>query len=214
MRKAGELSEREFREVSLNSDLLPLVFRLGAPLAFYSLFNAFFQLLDTMMASHVSSVALSSVSYLSQIQNLILSLGLGLVAGAAVVMSRSFGEGDFEGVRKSFGNLMVLLFSVMLLLLVMVPFVPFFLSLMGTPEVFIREGSSYFQVLILSTVLNLFNNAYISVERIRGRTRRIMVLNFLVMAFIVFCMVKAVNKMTHLKKEEEETPAPAEPEGQ
>ena len=37
-------------------------------------------------------------------------------------------------------------------------------------------------------------------------------LNFLVMAFIVFCMVKAVNKMTHLKKEEEETPAPAEPE--
>lgn len=182
MRKAGELSEREFREVSLNSDLLPLVFRLGAPLAFYSLFNAFFQLLDTMMASHVSSVALSSVSYLSQIQNLILSLGLGLVAGAAVVMSRSFGEGDFEGVRKSFGNLMVLLFFVMLLLLVMVPFVPFFLSLMGTPEVFIREGASYFQVLILSTVLNLFNNAYISVERIRGRTRRIMVLNFLVMA--------------------------------
>ena len=37
-------------------------------------------------------------------------------------------------------------------------------------------------------------------------------LNFLVMAFIVFCMVKAVNKMTHLKKEEEEAPAPAEPE--
>ena len=37
-------------------------------------------------------------------------------------------------------------------------------------------------------------------------------LNFLVMAFIVFCMVKAVNKMTHLKKEEDEAPAPAEPE--
>ena len=37
-------------------------------------------------------------------------------------------------------------------------------------------------------------------------------LNFLVMAFIVFCMVKAVNKMTHLKQEEEEAPAPAEPE--
>ena len=32
------------------------------------------------------------------------------------------------------------------------------------------------------------------------------------MAFIVFCMVKAVNRMTHLKKEEEEAPAPAEPE--
>ena len=37
-------------------------------------------------------------------------------------------------------------------------------------------------------------------------------LNFLVMAFIVFCMAKAVKKMTHRKKEEEEPPAPAGPE--
>ena len=90
MKNRGALSEKEFREISLNANLLPLVFRLGAPLAFYSLFNAFFQLLDTMMASHVSSVALSSVSYLSQIQNLILSLGLGLVSGSSIVMSRFF----------------------------------------------------------------------------------------------------------------------------
>lgn len=182
MKNRGALSEKEFREISLNANLLPLVFRLGAPLAFYSLFNAFFQLLDTMMASHVSSVALSSVSYLSQIQNLILSLGLGLVSGSSVVMSRFFGEGDYVGVRKSFNNMLTLLFSIMILLLVLVPFVPGFLSFLGTPDVFIKEGSSYFQVLTLSTVLNLFNNAFISIERIRGRTRRIMVFNFIVMA--------------------------------
>lgn len=35
------------------------------------------------------------------------------------------------------------------------------------------------------------------------------VLNFLVMALVVFLMVKAVNKATHLRKEED---APAEPE--
>ena len=156
MKNRGALSEKEFREISLNANLLPLVFRLGAPLAFYSLFNAFFQLLDTMMASHVSSVALSSVSYLSQIQNLILSLGLGLVSGSSVVMSRFFGEGDYVGVRKSFNNMLTLLFSIMILLLVLVPFVPGFLSFLGTPDVFIKEGSSYFQVLTLSTVLNLF----------------------------------------------------------
>ena len=114
MKNRGALSEKEFREISLNANLLPLVFRLGAPLAFYSLFNAFFQLLDTMMASHVSSVALSSVSYLSQIQNLILSLGLGLVSGSSIVMSRFFGEGDYVGVRKSFNNMLTLLFSIMI----------------------------------------------------------------------------------------------------
>lgn len=37
------------------------------------------------------------------------------------------------------------------------------------------------------------------------------VLNFLVMALVVFLLVKAVNKATHLRKKEEEE-APAEPE--
>lgn len=38
------------------------------------------------------------------------------------------------------------------------------------------------------------------------------VLNFLVMALVVFCLVKAVNKATHLRKEEEEAAAEPEPE--
>lgn len=39
------------------------------------------------------------------------------------------------------------------------------------------------------------------------------VINFLIMAFIIFCIVKAVNKAMSLgKKHEEEAPAPAEPE--
>ena len=39
------------------------------------------------------------------------------------------------------------------------------------------------------------------------------VINFLIMALIIFCIVKAVNKAMSLgKKHEEETPAPAEPE--
>lgn len=39
------------------------------------------------------------------------------------------------------------------------------------------------------------------------------VINFLIMALIIFCIVKAVNKAMSLgKKHEEEAPAPAEPE--
>jgi large conductance mechanosensitive channel len=36
------------------------------------------------------------------------------------------------------------------------------------------------------------------------------ILNFLIMAFVVFCLVKGVNKLTSLKKKEEEA-APAAP---
>lgn len=37
------------------------------------------------------------------------------------------------------------------------------------------------------------------------------VLNFLIMAFVVFCMVKAVNRVTHSRKEESAPPPPPEP---
>ena len=37
------------------------------------------------------------------------------------------------------------------------------------------------------------------------------VLNFLIMAFVVFCMVKALNKLHHKKEEPKAPPAPPEP---
>jgi len=37
------------------------------------------------------------------------------------------------------------------------------------------------------------------------------VLNFLIMAFVVFCMVKAINRLTRKKKEEVPPPPPPEP---
>lgn len=37
------------------------------------------------------------------------------------------------------------------------------------------------------------------------------ILNFLVMAFVVFCLVKTLNKLHHKKEESEAPPAPEEP---
>jgi len=37
------------------------------------------------------------------------------------------------------------------------------------------------------------------------------ILNFIIMAFVVFCMVKAINRLTRKKKEEAPPPPPLEP---
>ena len=37
------------------------------------------------------------------------------------------------------------------------------------------------------------------------------VLNFVILAFVVFCMVKAVNRVAHTQKKEETPPAPPAP---
>ena len=39
------------------------------------------------------------------------------------------------------------------------------------------------------------------------------ILDFIIVAFAMFLLVKAMNKLASLKKKEEETPAPEEPEG-
>ena len=39
------------------------------------------------------------------------------------------------------------------------------------------------------------------------------ILDFIIVAFAMFLLVKAMNKLTSLKKKEEEAPAPEEPEG-
>ncbi len=177
----GNLEEEEFREKALSSSLFSLVFSLGLPLAFYFLFNGFFGLLDTIMASHIGSLEVSSISYLSQLQNLILSLGAGLISGAMIKINQAFGKGDAKEVREDVSSLYAMLLVIIGLLLLLIPFVPVFLRLLKTPEDFIRIGTKYFRVLLFATAINLINTLYINIEKTRGRTRLIMVLNILVL---------------------------------
>lgn len=177
----GKLGEAEFREESLNGNLLRIVVALGIPLAFYYLFNGLFGLLDTIMASHIGSLEVSSISYLSQLQNLMTSLGQGLVSGAMISVNQAYGKGDDESVRKSINNLFTLLSVIIVLLLLMIPIVPVLLKLLQTPEEFISVGTSYFRVLLFSSAMNLVNILYINVEKTRGRTKRVMLLNVVVL---------------------------------
>lgn len=50
----------------------------------FQLINHLFNILDTMMASHVSAIAVSAVAYLSQLQNMISAVGTGLAVGSSL----------------------------------------------------------------------------------------------------------------------------------
>jgi len=61
--------------------------------------------------------------------------------------------------------------------LLLIPFLPTFLRLIGTPEEFVAIGTPYFSVVIVATAVNFLNTVYISIEKSRGNTQRIMRLN-------------------------------------
>lgn len=172
--------DKKFREFALNGNLWKVIFHVCIPLSVFQLINHLFNILDTMMASHVSAIAVSAVAYLSQIQNMISAVGIGLAVGSTLKVSEAYGAGDFPLVKKRVSTLLAICSFISIAVLIMLPFTPVLLRAMGTPKDFIDVGTRYFTITLLATVLNFFNNVYIAIERSRGNSKRILRLNMFV----------------------------------
>lgn len=178
MKASLSRKDEKFREFSLNGSMGKVVLYVGFPLALYQSLNQLFKILDTMMASHISASAVSAVAYLSQINMMLSALGGGLAVGASIKVSEAYGAGDFVLVKKRVSTMFAMCGALgMGILLLLVPFAPGFLRLMNTPEEFISDGTTYFRLELFGMVISFFNNVYIAIERARGNSRRILILN-------------------------------------
>lgn len=201
----AELSKKDekFREFALNGNLFKVILHVCIPLALYQSLTQVFKVFDSMMASSISSAAVSSVTYIGQIQLMLSALGSGLAVGASIKASEAFGAGDFELVRRRVSTMITLCAIVGgALLMVMIPGARTFLRLMKTPESFIDIGITYFNIELVALVITFFNNVYIAIERARGNSRRILYFNLVVVitklsltAFFVYVMNYGVTSI-------------------
>ena len=183
MELKAELNQRDrlYLDKSLNAPMWKVVLSTGTPLALYQGLAMLFTILDTMMASHISKESVSAVAYLAQVNLILSSVGGGLAVGAGIQISRAYGEGELTLVRRRVSSLYAISLAVGLLILAAIlPFSTGFLRLAGTPEEIIAVGSRYFVVQLFVMVVNFLNSVYIAVERARGNSRRIFLLNLAV----------------------------------
>lgn len=185
-RNALSEKDRKFRELVLNGSIWRAAFRVCIPLAAYQGLLQIFKIMDTVMASHIGSEAVSSVAYISQISLFISALGNGLAIGAGMKISEAYGAGNFELVKKRVSGLYALCAAISVPVLLILPFSTQFLRLNGTPEALIETGRQYFFVEILAIVTAFFNTAYIAVERARGNT------GFILRVNLVYLTVKTL----------------------
>ncbi len=158
--------------------MMKVILYVCAPLALYQSLTQVFKVFDTMMASHISSTAVSSVAYISQIQIMLSALGSGLAVGASIKVSEAYGAGDFELVRRRVSTMAALCAILGLgVLLALLPFSRSFLEFMNTPEEFLEIGIPYFRIELVALVVTFFNNIYIAIERARGNSKRILWMN-------------------------------------
>ena len=173
--------DRAFREYALTAHPLRVLLMVCGPLAIYQALQQIFRILDTLMAAHVGSDAVSAVAVLSQITLMITAIGTGLSVGGCIRISEAYGQGDYELVQQRASTLYALVVIASLAVMaVLVPFAGPFLRLLNTPEELIAAGIGYFRIEILSLIASFFNSVYIAVERSRGHSRRIMALNMVV----------------------------------
>ncbi len=190
-----------FREFALHANLWRVLWKVCLPLSLYAVLNFVFKILDTMMASHISAASVSTVAYLSQISTTLSALGAGLAVGAGVQISKAYGAGDYELVKARVSTLFCFCGGLgILLLLIFQPLAAPFLRLAQTPQDLMDLAVTYFRIELGSIVIQFFNNIYIAVERCRGNTRRIFLLNLAVVlvklsltAFFVYAMEGTIN---------------------
>ncbi|MBR6897154.1 MAG: MATE family efflux transporter [Lachnospiraceae bacterium] len=173
--------DEAFRDYAQTAPPLKVLLSVCMPLALYQAMQAIFKILDALMASHIGAGAVSAISSLSQITNMVTAIGGGLAVGGCIHISESYGGGDYEEVKRATSTLYVgTIIASSLMALVLIPFAAPFLRILQTPEELITEGLGYFRVEIISLVLTFFNTVYIAIERSRGHSRRILVLNLIV----------------------------------
>ena len=86
-------SKRLFSNKDLRILLIPIVIE--------QLLNSFMGMTDTMMVSNVGSAAISAVSLVDSINNLVIQMFSAMAAGAAIVCSQYLGRGDEKNCNKA-----------------------------------------------------------------------------------------------------------------
>lgn len=156
---------------------------LSLPLVFYASIGQIFQLIDTWIAANIGSNVVSTVSFVVQIEKMLLAVSSALSIAGGVIISRTYGEGNMEKVRREISTLFFLsLFIGIIILCVFIPLMYPILRILRMPDELIKTGSVYSSLVVLSIVFQFINSIYFSIQKSRGNTKVIMWGNLQVLA--------------------------------
>lgn len=131
------------------------------PIIVEQLLNSFMGMIDTMMVSTVGSDAISAVSLVDSINNLVIQVFSALAAGASIICSQYLGSGDKKACNKVAKQVVitVMAISVGLTVICLLTKVPLLQLVFGQVESKVMENSLvYFELTALSyPFLAMFN---------------------------------------------------------
>ena len=177
-----ETKTEKRRRMILSGNLAKTLIVIILPLAVYQFFNSTYTLLDHIICAQISTTAQNAVSSISQIKSTISAFGGGLAAGGAVIVSRYFGGGDVSNARHASSNLfMMAIIMSGLLCLFFIPLAKPIMQLCQIAPQSIEIGVGYFRLQLLELAFVSINSVFIGLEKSKGNSKIIMVLNLAVL---------------------------------
>lgn len=175
---AKELKRRDF---IINGNLWKVVFIIAFPLFVYTIFNYLYSIIDTIMCSGISKEAVNAVGALSQVTNLISALGGGIGAGGSILIAREIGRKDYDKAQRYASTVFtyVVIFAI-LTCAIIIPLTEPLLRMCNISEESIAVGKGYFMISVATSAVMMVNTVYLGVEKAKGSTLFITILNIAV----------------------------------
>ena len=139
-----------------------ILVRFALPLLLGNLFQQLYNTADSLIVGNFcGNEALAAVSSSGSLQHLLIGFFQGVFVGSSVLISRSFGARDEEGVDKAIHTTVVFaVFAGILLTILGVSFTPTLLRWMGTPENVMPNSVTYFRIYCLGLLgMVLYNTS-------------------------------------------------------
>lgn len=203
------VKEKHKRKQILYGNLTKTIIMICFPLALYAFFNSFYSLIDSLMASKIKSqssggVNVSNVAVISQVKSMISSFGSGIAGGGAVLVSRFYGAGKISEAKKTASNMtLVSIITSLLILILLIPLASVILKIAQVPEIS-NQVIIYFRLILIELIFVSINNIFIGLEKIKGNSKKILILNVSVLIVklilnILFVYMIKVDSIIYLE---------------
>ena len=151
--------------------------RFVLPVIAENMFTASVSLVYSAVTGAISADSLAASQVGNQAMNVISALFCVLTTGSAILAARLTGRGDYKNASMTVEQTVLLspAFSVAVTALLLL-FTPFIMTLLmpGAEEAFLREGTDYFRMILLSVPFLVFSNAASGILRAVGQSRGVL----------------------------------------
>ncbi len=177
MEKAQQI-DNSARQKILNGNIPKMMLGIILPLFAYAMLDKLYTFFDTFVMSISSVGTVEGLAYLSEIKNLLNTFSWAITTAMVILVSQAIGAKDEKRANKFLTTTFyAICFLCGFIIFVFIGFGLPILKLMNTPEEVIMSSYGCYVGYVLSVALNCFNSVYIALERAKGTTKKLVLVN-------------------------------------